>query len=189
MRTRRGVTLIEGMVATVILLVGMVGVFQGMIVASLQNASANRRTRAAAIAAETTAALEQLGRANVINAGGALLPIGTSGLGTLAGDLQTELVKYAPASLPGYLGATYLDVDNADPNNPLVLRTPGYGERDAELFERVVAVYVSDDLITRPVVQVNVSVGWREAGRWKVVNRLTSFYDTSQQNLVGMVEY
>lgn len=54
---QRGVTLLEGMMASLVLLLGLVGVLQGVIFASRQNATANKIVRAGAIATRIRAAL------------------------------------------------------------------------------------------------------------------------------------
>ena len=61
-RSDRGVTLVEGMAASAVLLIGLIGVIQGIGVASLQNSLANRMTRGAAISHQTGQGLVIAGR-------------------------------------------------------------------------------------------------------------------------------
>ncbi len=191
-RHTRGVSLIEGLMASVILLIGMVGIFQGMIVASIANSSANKRTRAAAIAAELAGAVEHLGRTALVTDAATYYP----SLSTTApaGGLTDFTAKDAfwvngfdkqiPTAMTGFQQVQYINVDDGLnsgglPTTPIARATPGYTVDDARLFERVVAVYRSND---NRVVYVSVNVGWREAGRVKAVHRLTGFFDSSATN-------
>ena len=103
------------MIATVILLVGMVGVFQGMLIASVQNSMANRRTRAAGIAAELMSALQQQGYARVT----ALACDGTmpSDLGPTGSTLPytPNKLKTVPSALSNFTRC-FIDVEAGGTN-------------------------------------------------------------------------
>lgn len=182
MRSRRGVTLIEGMVATMILLIGMVGIFQGMVIASTQNASANKRTRASAIANELVGAVDQYGRRQMLNLAG-YVPAGvdkpansnvlsTAQKAALAADLSGRLF-FPDSEIVGELAA-----------NELQRRTPGFTVEDDKTFQRLVAISGDQN---SPMVTVVVRVAWNEAGNVKTVTRTTAFYNSSA-NLTG-IEY
>lgn len=190
MKNRRGVTLIEGMVATMILLIGMVGIFQGLIVASTQNASANKRTRAASIAAELTSAVEQYGRINTV----ALLNLSTvpTGAATPANTNQMSSRHeaafksvYDPIAATG-VTLKYFFPDSTSPgvapSNQLQSRTPAFTTEDDKVFQRMVATYTANN-----VTYVMVVVAWNDTGFVRTVTRSTAFYD-STANLTG-IEY
>lgn len=63
----RGVSLIEGMVASGVLLIGMIGVFQGLGAASKQNALAEKVSRQTAVAKQMRMALQNAGREQIKN--------------------------------------------------------------------------------------------------------------------------
>ncbi|MDP3154765.1 MAG: prepilin-type N-terminal cleavage/methylation domain-containing protein [Archangium sp.] len=183
MRTsRRGVTLIEGLISTVILLVGMVGVLQGLTIASVQNSMANRHTRASIIAQELMASIEQQGRARLLTASTGLFMGGqcptTNPLPTFQGDLPYTTSALA---LQGYTPC-YVDFD-APANSVFHSMTPGYKLNvDGTTYKRLIAVYRS----TNPeVMYVAVNVGWKDGGQVRVVKRFTAIYDTTtnQTNL------
>lgn len=190
MKTRRGVTLIEGMVATMILLIGLVGIFQGMIVASSQNASANKRTRAASIAAELTSAAEMYGRTNTV--GLVTLSSVPTGAATPANtNLMSSRHEAAFKSIFDPVAATgvtlkYYFPDSTNPGtlpvNALQSRTPAFTAEDDKVFQRMVATYTANG-----VTYVMVAVAWNDTGFVKTVTRTTAFYD-STANLTG-IEY
>lgn len=176
---RRGVTLLEGMISGVILVIGMVGVLQGILVSATQNSMASRQTRASIVANELLSAVEQQGRARLFATGG--LFNGCSPL-----PLPTALQRYAgaldpmPANLIGFTGC-YVNFDSAGASFQLM--TPGYTASDRALFERVLIIYrnTSND----EVAYVGLNVGWRDGGRDRIVQRFTSLYNTTlnQTNL------
>jgi hypothetical protein len=184
--SKRGVTLIEGLISTVILLVGMVGVLQGLAIASVQNSMANRHTRASTIAQQTLAAIEQQGRARVL-VGAVGLFVSPQCVATMpaavvpfAGDLTP-----IPPSLvaQGFLTANmcFIDFDALAATYRAI--TPGYSAQDDRTYQRVIAVYRHP---TDPsVTYVGINVGWRDGGQVRVVKRFTALYDTTtnQTNL------
>ncbi|MGV3622033.1 MAG: type IV pilus modification PilV family protein [Archangium sp.] len=179
-RSARGVTLVEGLMASVILLVGMVGVFQGVIIASTQNSMANRRSRASAIAAELSNALDAQGRMRLVGSGGLLTNAGAC---SATYPNTVDLFRGDFTGLPAGYGSwavCYVDVDAAAAFNTL---TPAYSTEDRAIFKRVLAVYTS---ATDPsVAYVGINVGWREYGAGRVVERFTALYDpvTNQTNV------
>lgn len=179
----RGVTLLEGLIASVVFLTGMVGVLQGVLVASQQNSMANRHTRAAVIARELLAGLERQGRERLFVGAGA--PLGSThcaatpsaALAPYTGGLET-----VPSNLAGFSGCV-VDWDAVAAATPaLRALTPGYvstaapGEDD-DLFTRVVAAYVNP--ANSELAWVAVAVSWREGGRVRTVKHFTAVYDTA----------
>lgn len=186
--SRRGVTLIEGLMSTMILLIGMVGVLQGLAVASVQNSMANRHTRASIIAQQLISAIEQQGRtrlfADLFSATNCVSTIPTA-----VADFQGDLVS-SPASFTaaapglGWTGVTTCFIDFDSRSAALRSLTPGYTQQDDDTYQRLIAVYQRSP--TNPeVVYVGVNVGWRDGGRVRIVKRFTAIYDTStnQTNL------
>lgn len=179
----RGVTLLEGLIASVVLLTGMVGVLQGVLIASQQNSMASRHTRAAVIARELLAGLERQGRARLFT--GSTAPLGNT---LCVGSPSAALAPYtggleaAPSNLTGFTGCV-VDWDQLVSTRPeLRALTPGYvstaapGEDD-DLFTRVVAAYVNP--ANSELAWVAVAVSWREAGRVRTVKHFTAVYDTA----------
>ena len=184
-RSRRGVTLIEGLISTVILLIGMVGVLQGLGVATVQNSMANRHTRASIIAQELITAIEQQGRARALTSGSGLFatPACNTSFTTL-GNFRGDLAGSA-GELPPHLvsqGFTACDID-FDAQSGFQTMTPGYTATDRTLYERMVAVYRHPT--NNEILYVGVNVGWRDGGRVRIVKRFTAIYDTTtnQTNL------
>ena len=180
-RSRRGVTLIEGMIATVILLVGMVGVFQGMLVASVQNSMANRRTKATGVASELLGAMDRKGYAwvNALSCTGTSPPSALGPTGSTIPYIPNKVVStFSP-----YTTVCYIDLEKGGTEaTPLTLLTPSFGAEDARLFRRLVTVYRGAPASSNDyygVIYVAVSVEWREGGSARVVEKLTAMNDTS----------
>lgn len=185
--SRRGVSLIEGLISTVILLTGMVGVLQGLAIASVQNSMANRHTRASIIAQELMGSIEQQGRARLLGTGGlfASAQCGTyTALTTPTKAFIGDLTPVPPSlTARGFTTAASCYVDFDALGATLKKVTPGYVTGDDATFTRIIAVYQHP---TNPeVMYVGVNVGWRDGGRVRVVKRFTAIYDTStnQTNL------
>lgn len=190
-RHSHGVTLLEGMISTVILLTGIIGVLQGLVVATQQNSMANRQTRASVLAAEVLSMVQAQGRANNLAAGGLFatsnckaftsLPAAVQNFG---GDLYPVPPSFTAAS-PGLawpgVSACYVDLDGSA---GLLALTPGYSSADDAIYTRVLAVYQSTG--SNPEIMfIGVNIGWRDAGRIRNVKRLSAIYDISvnQTNL------
>lgn len=191
LRNRRGVTLLEGMISTVILLTGIVGVLQGILIASQQNAMANRQTRASIIAAELLAAVEAQGRARSLATGGLFDPSTCVGYGSLPAAVQPMVgdLNPAPASLTaaspglgwsaGNVSRCYIDFDASS----FTTLTNGYTASDDQTYTRIVGVFRNTS--NPEVLFVGVNVAWRDGGQLRMVKRMTAIYDTTtnQTNL------
>ncbi|HYO74808.1 MAG TPA: hypothetical protein VEU33_52930 [Archangium sp.] len=178
---RRGVSLIEGMTASVVLLIGMVGVFQGIMVASRQNMMANHATRASGIASQVRVALDTLGWARVI---------GTPDRpGMLVGQrcnasaevwaLTDGMEKLAPGENDDWRVRCVFDLDAFEQMAlPSMRLLPGYSASDMSHFRRVLVVVDKLDEATGVTVnQVTVVVSWEELGKRRFVRQNFGFYD------------
>lgn len=175
-RSRRGVTLAEGLISTVILLVGMVGVFQGLLVASSQNSMANRRTRATVMAAELASSIEHQGHARLFGAGGLFTGANcTAAYPTTLDKFRGDFTG-VPANMASW-SVCYVDVDTAVTLPAFEKLTTAYSAEDGKIFKRVLAVYT--DVAQPAVMFIGINVGWREMGGTKVVERFSALYDTS----------
>jgi len=179
---RRGVSLIEGMVASVVLLIGLVGVFQGIVLASQQNTMANLATHASGVASQTRVALDVMGPDRLLGqtrgVGGYLAPARCEpdeSVTALAGGLETLV----PGAEP-WRRRCIFDLDAAERDAPPANKLlPGYPEEDARRFRRVI-VWVSrtDEKSLVTVDQVSVVVSWNEMGRRRFVIHHLGFYDS-----------
>jgi hypothetical protein len=191
-RAWRGVSLIEGMTASVVLLIGLLGVFQGIIVASRQNSMANRATRAAGIASQVRVALDSMGRARLLG------PMGNAGI-LIGGDcnpagevaeLAGGLANVAPGNDDNWLVRCVFDFDAYErtavgPNRMV----PGYSETDAELFRRILVVIAANDRLTGVQThQIAIVVSWSEMGQRRFVRQYVGFYDPGTAGNQSFVE-
>lgn len=179
---RRGVTLIEGLASSVILLIGMVGVLQGILIASLQNSMANRRTRASVIAAELAGALENEGRERLFASGGVLESAHcTATYPSALDDFRGDFTG-VPSNLTGF-SVCYVDLDALVAGGLFPRLTPAYSPNDQQVFSRLLAVYFNPS--DAEITYVGINVGWREAASPRVVERFTALYSTqvNQTNL------
>lgn len=180
-RAPRGVSLIEGMVASVVLLTGMVGVLQGILYASQQNAMASRHMRASLIASEAITALRTQGYARLSASTGLL---GDSSVcqatppttfTTYLGGLMTP-----PTGLMGSYTTCAVDLDAQAAASAI---TAGYvstseaGEDD-DLFTRALIFYKNSDS-AKALHYVTVVVTWSALGVQKSVVQTTALYDTT----------
>jgi hypothetical protein len=117
-RRSRGVTLVEGMAAAAIFATGIIGIFSGIMVASRQNAVANRLAEASAIAQQVRAGVQIQGYSRLTASGGLLSSSRCSrssdvlalsdGLGSLPNACAIDLDAYEDganaesALVPGY---------------------------------------------------------------------------------------
>jgi len=160
-RSPRGVTLIEGMAAAVIFVVGVVGAFSGIMMASGQNTSANRLAVANGIARQVRYGLESQGYRKLTEGSG-LLTTGrcstdsnvrdvlTGGLGQLtsqscvidldafedASSAENDIVAaYSPELRAGYRRVL---VWQRDPNNNIasVLIIVSFGDTIGRRYVR-----------------------------------------------------
>ncbi|WP_146210121.1 prepilin cleavage protein [Vitiosangium sp. GDMCC 1.1324] len=180
----RGVSLIEGMVASVVLLIGLMGVFQGIMVASRQNSMANQASRASGIASQVRVALDSLGRDRVLGSSGGAAGMLTGAacnpgndVKALAGGLET----LTPGSGEPWTVRCIFDLDafetGAQSANKLL---PGYSDEDSKRFRRVL-VWVTrlDEVSNVPIDEVAVVVSWNELGRRRFFRQYVGFYDSS----------
>jgi hypothetical protein len=178
LRARRGVSLIEGLTASVVLLAGLIGVFQGVIVASRQNSVAGRMQRGAAIASEVREAMEAQGRRRLTDPGGVFTQCSTS-IDALTDGLST----LAPTCI--------VDLDAVDgavtEDKKLV---PSYKEdaditgSTARVFRRVIVywkgTYTYDGKGNVPD-RVTVLVSFRELGRTLFIRQTAALYNSAPQ--------
>lgn len=117
-RHSRGVTLVEGLAAAAIFATGIIGIFSGIMVASRQNAVANRLAEASAIAQQVRAGVQLQGHSRLTGTSGLLNPgrcsrssdvlALTDGLGSLPSACAIDLDAYEDgasaesALVPGY---------------------------------------------------------------------------------------
>lgn len=174
---QRGVTLLEGLMSSLILLLGLVGVLSGIIVASRQNSNANKMTRAGAIAGAVRAGLSTQGGV-ALNAAGGLFAGCGSGTGVAAlGEYLDGLESIGDYEL------CVKDLDTFDAGaaaNRTI--TPGYGanSEDRSLYRRVVVRY--RDPSSGRVIGASVVVSWLElvgAPVRRAHRQYVAFYDAS----------
>ncbi len=182
---RRGITLIEGMVASVVLLIGLVGVFQGILVASRQNTLANLTTHASGIASQVRVSLDVMGALRLLGP----RPGGTGGFIETSRCTSDDNVRALAGGLqnltPGadrWTVRCILDLDQAERTAaPAARLLPGYPAQDAERFRRVL-VWVSrvDPKSEVTVEQISVVVSWNELGGRRFVIQHLSLYDSGE---------
>jgi Tfp pilus assembly protein PilV len=183
-RKPRGVSLIEGLMSTVILLIGMVGILQGLAFASIQNSMANRYSRASVIAQQLISAIEQQGRANLTPAAGLF---GTACVASIPGTVSAysgDLTPLPPSlASQGFTAAQMCFIDFDAASASFRSLTPGYTTQDDTTYQRLVVVYRHPSI--PDVIYVGVNVGWRDGGRVRIIKRFTALYDTAtnQTNL------
>jgi hypothetical protein len=169
------------MTASVVLLIGLMGVFQGIVVASRQNSMANQATRASGIASQVRVALDTLGRARVIGSrqmpgiltGAACTP--TSEVRALAGGME----DLTPDPTDVWSVRCIFDLDayekTAQPASRLL---PSYADSDQSRYRRVLVVIEKPDELTGVAVhEVTVVVSWTELGQRRFVRQYFGFYD------------
>ncbi|HYO59485.1 hypothetical protein [Archangium sp.] len=177
----RGVSLIEGMTASVVLLIGLMGIFQGLMVASRQNSMANLATRASGIASQVRVALDTLGRDRVIGSSGSPGLLSGAGCTTspdvlaLAGGMEN--LKPGPGEAWGV--RCIFDFDASEKNLTATSRLlPSYSDSDFNRYRRVLVVIEKPDEVTGVTMhQVTVVVSWTELGRRRFVRQYFGFYD------------
>lgn len=143
-RGPRGVTLLEGMIASGVLLIGLMGVFTGVVASSKQNSVANRMTKAAAIAAQVATGLQAQGTRKLVNT---IMQSGNCKTTGTFIDKYADKLTNAPVEPLATICVTDLDAyDNIGPNasgtdptapNQVV---PVYHPKDAEIFRRLLVV-------------------------------------------------
>jgi Tfp pilus assembly protein PilW len=178
---QRGVSLIEGMTASVVLLIALVGIFQGLMVASRQNSLANLATRASGIASQARVALDTLGRDRVVGVTGTPGLLSGSACTTspavlaLAGGMES----LSPATGEAWAVRCIFDLDAYEkaltPSNRLL---PSYSDDDFDRYRRIVVMIERPDEVSGVAMhQVTVVVSWMELGRRRFVRQYFAFYD------------
>lgn len=186
---RRGMTIIEGLMSSVILLLGMLGIIRGIIVASQQNTMANQMTRAGAITSQLRVGLENQGRERLINgplpvfAGANCIAPNTANA-ALAGGLES--MTLATDVTENWTRLCIVDLDAVDDaraaNEKLV---PGYSADDRAFYRRFLVLFQHDQKVgTKPIRfnQVGIVVSWMSAGQRVFSRRFVGFYDAGASN-------
>ncbi len=172
-RQQRGTSLIEGMAAAAVLLIGLLGALQALLLASKQNADADKRTRASALLTQTRSSLELYGWDRLNGAAGpAAECLDASGF--------TGLVDHLPTSGLGNTVSCVVDLDAFEASAPAANRlVPGYRAEDSVTFRRLAVVF--RDPVTpedRAFREVAVVIAWRNAlGAFSNVTSLVGLYD------------
>ena len=144
-RASRGAVMLEALIASAVFAVGVLGAYQGIIIASRQNSMANRMVRAAAISQQIRSALEVQGYER----------LKTAGLFTATSDTT---VKSYGGGLETITDAIVVDFDAYEGTGKLMA---GFSSEDKRLFKRVlVAMPEMDDYR-----QVAIVIYWTELGQ------------------------
>ncbi|MFN0064312.1 MAG: prepilin cleavage protein [Myxococcaceae bacterium] len=173
-------TLVEGLAATAILMIGLMGTLPGLWFATQQNAMADRMARASAIAGRARqsmfhqgqAALRQSAPAGLLDASRCDPALGTGQTGAdtnLVGDLSTVL----PA--PCFVD---LDLFESAPPDPTMQLMLNYSAEDQRTFRRVLAYFDADPNMT----SVAVVVSWRENNVRRYHQQFTGFYNPASNS-------
>ncbi len=184
LRAPRGVSLIEGLAASAVLLLGLVGVLQGVVFASTQNSMAGRLTRAGAINQQMIAGLQSRGRARLVDAATGIFKSGTcitappsnstvlqGGTVEAVGDLYPK-----PPGLAAPVVGCYVDLDAYDTAATAANKImPGYDAVDASVFKRSI-VYFADPADTA-LSWVGVVTSWKDGGRIRTMEQFFTLYD------------
>jgi len=167
----RGAMLLEALIASVVFAVGVLGAYQGIIIASRQNSLANRAVRASAIAAQLRVALETQGYQRLTAANGVLAS-------PCSGDTE---VKKAAGGLDGVSGSCVIDVDlfeDGPPAEGFALQ-PGYNSAVERPFYKRVLVLMPD---TTEMRQVAVVVSWYELGAQRHHKQIVMLLKATRDN-------
>ncbi len=160
-RSQRGSTLIEAMISLAILTIGILGALQGTLIATRQNASADRMQRADAIAQQMRHALESNGIVRLTN-------IGLLGAGSCTTDSATVLLA---GDIAGIDQACVIDFDAFEDGLTAPLVAP-YPSSNRDHFRRLIVYQVLDRGTEQQLDFLGVVVSWNELGRPR---RFTSF--------------
>lgn len=164
LRSPRGVSLLESMVAGVVLVTALLGGLQAIIHASKQNSYANRMVKASAVAQDCRQALQALGRDTVVNillAPGncADLSDASAGIGEIASKLHLAAVA----------NPCVIDLDASSFEGLF----PSYPDENARLFSRLLVVVEREN----DVDTLGVVVAWNENGVPRVHQQLFALYN------------
>jgi hypothetical protein len=179
---RRGTTLIEGLISTTVLIIGIVGAFQGILQASTQNTVASRIARATAMATQARISLERQTLAR--------LTAGTGVLGNGACVAPTAAHVALTDQLAGMAEVTCvvdLDIADADPtltpNNKIFAKYDFANDYTNGSFRRLLvymrAAVPADPSLPRNPDVVAVVVSVKEGGRRVFVKQFASFFNAN----------
>lgn len=168
---RRGVTLIESLAASVILLTGIIGAMNAIVLATRQDQSANRFTRAADAAYQVRSGLELQGATRLRASGGALKASCSNDTAVKA--LAFGLDAAAPQDVA--VAPCVIDLDAFEDAATAAKVVPGYSSEDRRSFRRILVVYTEKAGTVETSHRVLVVVSWREflGNRNYVVQHLT----------------
>jgi hypothetical protein len=179
----RGSTLIEGLISTTVLIIGIVGAFQGIVQASTQNTVAGRLARATAMAAQVRLSLERQTLKKMTTGTGLLTATycaaPSAGLNPLTDNLYN-------LSDPNIASICLVDLDVADPllaaADKIVPRYDLAADATNGSFRRVLvymkAAAPADASLPRNPDVVGVVISVKEgAGRRVFVKQFASFFD------------
>jgi len=173
----RGISMIEGLAAMGILVVGLLGTLQGIAIAATQNSTAARMSRANSISRETRVALEMQGR-SAIMAG----PLSAANCKPL--PVPSNLLAYVDpnelALVPTPPGppSCYTDFDAYELAAPTPF-VPGYSPNERRWFHRMLLLWPGNGLTGPGAVpdQVEVIVSFRGSGRTIYSKQFVGLYD------------
>jgi hypothetical protein len=175
-RHARGTTLIEGMVAAGVLVIGLLGTLQALVFASRQNADADKRTRAASVGIHLKSAVEGYGWTRLAGAGGPFAACSTDA------DLLALVAHLPPPSTT--LVRCVVDLDAFELSATATTRVMhGYRQMDRQAFRRILVAYQAPGLGNqnspeRAYREVAVVVSWRTGlGNRSHVTSMVGLYD------------
>ncbi|HEY3448056.1 MAG TPA: prepilin cleavage protein [Myxococcales bacterium] len=148
----RGAVMLEAIIASGVFAVGVMGAYQGIIIASRQNSMANRMVRGSAIGQQIRSALESQGYNRLNKTGGAFL----------AGCSGDATVKASAGGLQGLTGACVIDLDTYESGAGADLRLqPLFSGDDKRIYKRVLVLLPA----TAELRQVGIVVSWSNLGQ------------------------
>ncbi|MBS1153639.1 MAG: putative prepilin-type protein [Myxococcaceae bacterium] len=177
-KSRRGMSLVEGMISMAILVIGILGALQGILFASQQNSVAGRLARATSMAAQIRLGLEAQGRTKLLLPAG---PIGNSAICIPVGSASATL-KALTDGLDGSLvvGACIVDVDAFDNGAAQIDKLVGSYDFPYDYaggngpFRRVLVYLPSAAADTFAVI-----VSTKDTGRRIFVKQMVGLYNSS----------
>lgn len=168
---QRGVSLLEGMMASLVLLFGLVGVLNGVIFAMRQNSTATKMVRAGAIATRV--------RASLTNQGAERVRANTSGSCTtgLFSDTtqQQYLDGFTAASVSGYTLCAMNLGNFEDSSTPATTVDSSTRAHDREVFQVMLVRF--DNSTTNRTEGVTIIVSWLDGLTRRSHSQYVAFYD------------
>lgn len=172
---KRGATLLEGMVASIVFFIGFAGAMQSMLLASRQNQTAVRMLRAGSIAREMRAGIIAQGRTRLV---------GLSGLLDTATRCQTDLDALAAPVVAALGTPCVIDIDafEASPPSDDLKLTPGYPAEDTQRFRRVLVLDSTNPLVDNLALVVSWSEGFQRRYHVEMTSLLNSSANTGLES-------